>query len=36
MIIIITIGLLLVAAVVWCAVTRKPDPLEDQDYRDDL
>lgn len=30
------LGLLTVAAAVWYAVTREPDPLEDQDWRDEL
>lgn len=28
--------LLIIGGVAWYGLTRKPDPLEDQDYRDDL
>lgn len=32
-ILLIYLGLLAVAAIVWHAATREPDPLEDQDWR---
>jgi hypothetical protein len=35
-IILVALGLIAVAGIVWYAVTREPEPLEDQDYRDEL